>query len=124
MRNNDTTDALNKQIGSRIRDARVAAGMSRERLGELLHITHQQIAKYESGENRVAASRLEHVSQATGQHIWFFFDDGNYEMNRHRNNKSHDRLYIDIVNKLRTIDDLDVSRNLNKFLSSVIEAKT
>lgn len=53
-----------QQIGARVRAARMARGMSQERLGEALGITFQQIQKYEKGTNRVAVSTLFKIAAA------------------------------------------------------------
>lgn len=50
--------AVDVEIGSRIRKARMRAGMSQEKLSEALGVTFQQIQKYEKGVNRVSGSRL------------------------------------------------------------------
>ncbi|GLI25618.1 transcriptional regulator with XRE-family HTH domain [Xanthobacter flavus] len=47
-----------RQIGARLRAARVARGMSQEKLAEAISLTFQQIQKYEKGTNRVSVSML------------------------------------------------------------------
>jgi transcriptional regulator with XRE-family HTH domain len=49
--------------------------MSQERLGEALGLTFQQVLKYESGVNRVSASRLFDLSRVLDVPIGFFFDN-------------------------------------------------
>lgn len=46
------------KIGQRIRAARIAKGLSQEKLGEELGLTFQQVQKYEKGTNRVSGGRL------------------------------------------------------------------
>lgn len=53
-----------QQIGLRIRAARMARGMSQEKLGEALGITFQQIQKYEKGTNRTSVSALLKIAKA------------------------------------------------------------
>lgn len=45
-------------VGQRIRTLRVLKGLSQEKLAELMECSFQQVQKYESGANRVSASRL------------------------------------------------------------------
>jgi transcriptional regulator with XRE-family HTH domain len=66
---------IDVHIGSRIRLRRTLLGMSQERLGEALGLTFQQVQKYESGVNRVSASRLFDLSRVLNVPIGFFFDD-------------------------------------------------
>lgn len=46
------------EIGKRLRDFRVFAGISQTELGEPLGVSFQQIQKYEAGKNRISASAL------------------------------------------------------------------
>ena len=54
---------------------RMLAGMSQDKLGESLHLTFQQIQKYEKGSNRISASRLYDLSRILEVPVQFFFDD-------------------------------------------------
>ena len=66
---------IDVHVGSRIRLRRTLLGMSQERLGEALGLTFQQVQKYETGVNRVSASRLFDLSRVLDVPIGFFFDD-------------------------------------------------
>src|SRR5919112_3837193 len=70
------TTSIDKEIGRRLRDRRMAIGMSQERLGDLLGLTFQQIQKYEKGANRISASRLTEVARVLGVPITSFFEEG------------------------------------------------
>jgi transcriptional regulator with XRE-family HTH domain len=59
-----TPGPIDQYIGARIRESRVAFGMSQATLGEKLGVTLQQVQKYEKGANRVSASRLFEVCEA------------------------------------------------------------
>ena len=50
--------AMDRVIGRRIRAARESAGVGQVALAEAVGVAFQQIQKYESGKNRVAAARL------------------------------------------------------------------
>ena len=52
------TDQVDVSVGRRIREARIASGLSQTKVANALDITFQQIQKYENGINRVAPSRL------------------------------------------------------------------
>jgi len=51
-------------VGQRIRRRRWMVGMTQQQLGEAVGIKFQQIQKYETGMNRVSASRLYEISKA------------------------------------------------------------
>ena len=49
---------IDQRIGQRIREIRVARGLSQEKVGEAMGLTFQQIQKYEKGTNRLSGSRM------------------------------------------------------------------
>lgn len=61
-------------VGQRIRQRRWLTGMTQQRLAELVGIKFQQIQKYETGANRVSASRLWDIADALGVTVAFFFE--------------------------------------------------
>ena len=66
--------SVDNHVGSRIRHRRWIVGMSQSDLAEAVGIKFQQIQKYETGSNRVSASRLWGIAEALGVSIDFFFD--------------------------------------------------
>ncbi|CAN5759668.1 helix-turn-helix transcriptional regulator [soil metagenome] len=48
--------------------------MTQQQLGDIVGIKFQQIQKYETGMNRISASRLWDIAQALGVSISFFFE--------------------------------------------------
>jgi transcriptional regulator with XRE-family HTH domain len=65
---------IDRHVGSRVRMRRILLGMSQEKLGEALELTFQQVHKYETGMNRISASRLQKISTALNAPPAFFFD--------------------------------------------------
>lgn len=61
-------------VGKRIRHRRWMVGMTQQQLAEKVGIKFQQIQKYETGMNRVSASRLWDISGVLGVPVAFFFD--------------------------------------------------
>jgi len=61
-------------VGKRVRHRRWMVGMTQQQLAEKVGIKFQQIQKYETGMNRVSASRLWDISNALGVTVSFFFD--------------------------------------------------
>jgi transcriptional regulator with XRE-family HTH domain len=61
-------------VGKRIRHRRWMVGMTQQQLAERVGIKFQQIQKYETGMNRVSASRLWDISEALSVPIDFFFE--------------------------------------------------
>lgn len=61
-------------VGKRVRHRRWMVGMTQQQLGDIVGIKFQQIQKYETGMNRVSASRLWDIAQALDVSISFFFE--------------------------------------------------
>ena len=61
-------------VGKRVRHRRWMVGMTQQQLGEEVGIKFQQIQKYETGMNRISASRLWDIGMALDVPISFFFE--------------------------------------------------
>lgn len=61
-------------VGKRVRHRRWMVGMTQQQLAERVGIKFQQIQKYETGANRVSASRLWDISDALEVPVSFFFE--------------------------------------------------
>lgn len=62
-------------VGQRIRYRRWMIGFTQKQLADSVGIKFQQIQKYETGANRVSASRLFEISKAMDVAISYFFDE-------------------------------------------------
>ena len=61
-------------VGARIAGRRQALGLSQTALAERVGVSFQQIQKYETGANRVSASRLWDIADALDVPVSFFFE--------------------------------------------------
>jgi transcriptional regulator with XRE-family HTH domain len=61
-------------VGKRIRHRRWMVGMTQQQLAEKVGIKFQQIQKYETGMNRVSASRLWDISEALSVPVSYVFE--------------------------------------------------
>ncbi len=71
MRSADEVDA---HVGRRLRQRRIALGISQEQLGSELGLTFQQIQKYEKGQNRISAGRLYKIAQILSVSVEHFYE--------------------------------------------------
>ncbi|MCL4107684.1 UNVERIFIED_CONTAM: hypothetical protein GTU68_022145 [Idotea baltica] len=69
-----TKHPVDIHVGKRIRHRRWMLGVTQQQLAESVGIKFQQIQKYETGANRVSASRLWDISEALSVEISFFFE--------------------------------------------------
>ncbi len=68
------THPVDVHVGKRIRQRRWMAPMTQQQLADKVGIKFQQIQKYETGMNRVSASRLYDIAGALGVPVAFFFE--------------------------------------------------
>ncbi|GAA6202334.1 helix-turn-helix transcriptional regulator [Aquicoccus sp. SU-CL01552] len=61
-------------VGKRVRHRRWLVGMTQQQLAEQVGIKFQQIQKYETGANRISASRLWDIAEALEVPVSFFFE--------------------------------------------------
>ena len=68
------THPVDEHVGKRVRHRRWMIGMTQQNLAEKVGIKFQQIQKYETGMNRISASRLWDIASALGVPVGFFFE--------------------------------------------------
>ena len=61
-------------VGQRVRQRRWMVGMTQQQLGDKVGIKFQQIQKYETGTNRISASRMWDIAAAMEVPVSFFFE--------------------------------------------------
>lgn len=66
-------DEIDAYVGARIGLRRSALGLSQSALAQQLGISFQQVQKYETGQNRISASRLHHAATVLGTSVETFF---------------------------------------------------
>ena len=68
-------DEIEKNVGVAIKNLRKLKGHTRAELGEILRVSHQQMAKYENGVNRISAGKLYMLSRIMNVSVDYFFSD-------------------------------------------------
>lgn len=66
---------IDEEVGRHIRTLRLAAGHSLAELGTRLEVSYQQVQKYESGDNRLSAVKLQQIAGIYGVSVQYFFGD-------------------------------------------------
>ena len=67
-------DEIDLHVGIRLRERRVALGMTQTELGGLLGISFQQLQKYERGANSLSAWGLWRAANSLGVPVSYFFE--------------------------------------------------
>jgi transcriptional regulator with XRE-family HTH domain len=86
-------------VGQRLRHRRWMAGMTQQQLANAVGIKFQQIQKYESGANRISASRLWDLSRALSVPVSFFFEGLDQSVQT-----GDDAIAADLLSEKETID--------------------
>lgn len=66
-------DDVDAYVGARMGLRRSALGLSQSALAQQLGISFQQVQKYETGQNRISASRLHRAATVLGTSVESFF---------------------------------------------------
>lgn len=61
-------------VGKQLRQRRWLLGMTQQQLAQAVGIRFQQVQKYESGANRISASRLWDLAKALNAPVTYFFE--------------------------------------------------
>jgi transcriptional regulator with XRE-family HTH domain len=89
-------------VGQRIRQRRWLTGMTQQKLAELVGIKFQQIQKYETGANRVSASRLWDIADALNVDVAHFFEG--LEAEKTKNETVPENIPADLIGDKEAMD--------------------
>lgn len=95
------THPVDVHVGKRVRHRRWLVGMTQQQLAEQVGIKFQQIQKYETGANRVSASRLWDIADVLDVPVSFFFE-GLEE--RHKEDAEKSMLPADLMGDKEALD--------------------
>ena len=105
MKQPNHPNPIDIHVGRRIKFARSLSKLSQSDLGEKVGTTFQQIQKYESGINRVSASRLWQMSKVFDVSISFFYKGLENEEKQDNGDLELTARELKIVHDLRQISD-------------------
>ena len=66
---------FNVHLGKKLRMRRLSLGLTQTKVAQAIHVTFQQIQKYEKGTNGVSSSRLLQLSQFLKVPTNYFYED-------------------------------------------------
>ncbi|MEN8659103.1 helix-turn-helix transcriptional regulator [Marivita sp.] len=91
-------------VGKRVRHRRWLVGMTQQQLAEKVGIKFQQIQKYETGANRVSASRLWDIADALDVPVAFFFEGIEDAEKKDAPNMSTESIPADLLGDKEALD--------------------
>ena len=66
---------FNRHLGSKLRMRRLALGLTQTKVAQAIHVTFQQIQKYEKGTNGISSLRLMQLGKILNVPVMYFFED-------------------------------------------------
>lgn len=117
-RNTKESININNVIGNRIYNVRLSRGLSRAKLAKEVNITHQQIAKYENGSNKVSAARLYLIAKALDMPINSFYDNIDQHTPLDEVSTQHQRLCLDLSTNFMRIKNPKVQKSFADLVKS------
>ena len=97
-----STTAIDSHVGRRVRERRVALGLTGSQFAGILGVTYQQVLKYERGADRLSAGRLYEIACALDAPITYFFEELG---GRSRPIASEQRRLLEVTRNVAEIQD-------------------
>ncbi|MGB8843657.1 MAG: helix-turn-helix transcriptional regulator [Aliidongia sp.] len=112
---------VNRHVARRLKLLRVIKGCTQTDLGQVVGLTHQQMAKYERGISKIVPSMLWKLAGYFQVDIGFFFEDLDQTMpgiDSHivARRATQNRLRLELVAALGAVTDDSLLRGLRDFL--------
>ncbi len=103
--------------------------MSQQALGKVLGLSFQQIQKYESGANRIAASRLYDICQSLDVEVSFFFEGAEEmltvgDIETRESKMMTGREALELLRSYVSIRDSNIRKSVRAFMASVAQAQS
>ncbi|MCQ8185911.1 helix-turn-helix domain-containing protein [Parvularcula maris] len=102
-------------VGQRLRQRRCLLGMTQQKLADAVGIKFQQIQKYESGANRISASRLWVIARSLEVPVSYFFEGMTDEERALHTGETEDGMIApEVLQQKETIDLIRAYYNLKE----------
>jgi len=116
--------SIDQHVGERIRLRRAELGLTQEQLAEALDVSYQQIQKYETGANRISASRIFEMARRLDVDLDYFFEGWPRDEPGARPPIQHggrQRSAIELVRKFAQIEDPHVRAAIAGLVKAIVD---
>ena len=111
---------FNRHLGAKLRMRRLSLGLTQTKVAKAIHVTFQQIQKYEKGTNGVSSIRLLQLSNYLKVPINYFFEDySEYAINIEKSKEGHMNVNYNFLVKLYSELNNDQKLKFSKSIQSV-----
>lgn len=111
---------VDTHVGKRIKEIRTVRGMTQSNVAEHLGISFQQLQKYETGANRVSASRMFELSKLLNITPAFFFEG--LEGQNYDTMPPMDIETARIASALSSIKNKKLKNRINTLISEIVRS--
>ena len=122
------TKRIDQHVGERIRSRRAELGLTQEQLAEALNVSYQQIQKYETGANRISASRIFEMARKLEVDLSYFFEglpsDRDRVPERPLEHGGRQRSAIELVRKFAQIEDPQVRTAIAGLVKAIVDRQS
>ncbi|MEM9668132.1 MAG: helix-turn-helix transcriptional regulator [Pseudomonadota bacterium] len=115
------SDSIDKVIGTQIRQRRIMMGLTQDQVADTLGISYQQIQKYETGSNRVSASRLYEIATLLNTDIGWFFPSNDRQYLAEDSDSASPRHVIELVRRFSRIENQKVRAGIMALIRSIAD---
>ena len=120
-RNSELMKKVDIFIGKKIWDERLSRGRSRSQLASQIGVTHQQLKKYEEGNNRMSPGRLVLTAQALNKSMGWFFE-GFSELAEPVAESTHRRMCIEVSRNFMKMKNSNHQYLVNDLVKGLADA--
>lgn len=117
-RSSKEVDTFNKFIGNKIFSLRLGKGISRHELSKSIGVTHQQLQKYEKGENRISAGRLILIAKALNVLPAYFYENIDVA-NDQEPITQHQRMCLEVSRNFMKVTTPELQSVINQFVKTM-----
>jgi transcriptional regulator with XRE-family HTH domain len=109
---------INKIVGEKIRQLRLANGWSRTQVVRHIGVSNQQLLKYETGENRVSTGRLTLIAKVFQKPLSYFYDQ--YEVDNDTPKLSN-KIGADLYSNFMKLKSEKLKKSISNLLRNLVE---
>jgi transcriptional regulator with XRE-family HTH domain len=130
----DKITPADHHLAKKLREFRVIAGISQDKLAQLTGLSFQQIQKYEKAKNRISASKLFEFAQLLERPVADFFDgldadrtyytyDFTNEENRMQKSREFEKELLPLISAFKRIENFQARRHLVALAMAIAQPK-
>lgn len=120
-RKNIDVDEINQHLGNQVKLLRLAHSYSRQQLCDMIGVSNQQLAKYETGVNRLSVGRLVLIAKALSVNLSCFYKKLD-DLNSDPVVTQHKRMCIEVARNFMQTEKSEYKNMINDLIKTLSKA--